>query len=115
MTTVLLVIHVIITVSLVGTILLQKSGADGLAGMGGGGGNFMSGRGAANLLTKTTAILATLFIINSLVLGIIANRSEKPTSVIERIQDIAPKEMPQTEQLLQEEIKEAEPAVPFAE
>ncbi|MBT4041306.1 MAG: preprotein translocase subunit SecG, partial [Rhodospirillales bacterium] len=75
MTTVLLVIHLLIAIGLVGTILLQRSEGGGL-GMGGGGGGggggmggFMPGRAAADLLTRTTGILAALFFGTSLTLA----------------------------------------------
>src|SRR4029434_9971940 len=56
MQTVIIVIHLMIVTVLIGTVLLQKSEGGGL-GMGGGAG-FMSSRGTANLLSRTTAILA---------------------------------------------------------
>jgi preprotein translocase subunit SecG len=56
---VLLLLHVFVTIALIGVVLIQRSEGGGL-GLGGGQGmgNFMSGRGTANLLTRTTAILA---------------------------------------------------------
>ena len=60
MQTVVIVIHLMIVVVLIGAVLLQKSEGGGL-GMGGGAG-FMSSRGTANLLTRTTAILAIGFL-----------------------------------------------------
>lgn len=75
MYTVLLVIHTILVLFLIGVILLQRSSSDGLSGLGGGGGNqFLTGRGQANLLTRTTAFLAAGFMITSLVLAIMANQ-----------------------------------------
>lgn len=71
---ILLVIHVIIATSLIGVVLIQRSDTDGFGLGSGSGGNFMTGRATASLLTRTTAILATLFIINSLALGILATR-----------------------------------------
>jgi preprotein translocase subunit SecG len=70
---VLLIVHLFIALALVGVILLQKSegGALGIGG-GGGMGGFLTARGAANLLTRTTTILAALFIITSLALAVIA-------------------------------------------
>jgi preprotein translocase subunit SecG len=71
MTTVILVIHLILAIALVAVVLLQRSegGALGMGGGGGGGmGGFMTGRSTANLLTRTTAVLAALFIVTSLVL-----------------------------------------------
>lgn len=73
METVLLVIHVIIALALIGMVLIQRSESDGFGLGSGGGSNFMTGRATANFLTRTTAILATLFILNSLALGIIAS------------------------------------------
>ena len=60
MQTVLIVVHLMIVAVLIGTVLLQKSEGGGL-GMGGGAG-FMSSRGTANLLSRTTAILAGTFL-----------------------------------------------------
>ena len=67
---VLLVLHVFVTIALIGVVLIQRSEGGGL-GLGGGQGmgSFMTGRGTANLLTRTTAILGTVFFINSLVLA----------------------------------------------
>ena len=72
MTTVLLVIHLMIAAALVGVILLQKS-EGGALGMGGGGmSGFMTGRSTANLLTRTTAILAGVFFLTSILLAYFA-------------------------------------------
>jgi preprotein translocase subunit SecG len=71
MTTVLLIIHLFITLALIGVVLIQRSEGGGLGiGSSQGMGSFMSGRGTANLLTRTTAILATLFMALSLVLAL---------------------------------------------
>ena len=70
MQTVIIVVHLMIVSVLIGTVLLQKSEGGGL-GMGGGAG-FMSSRGTANLLTRTTAILAFFFFVTSLWLAWIA-------------------------------------------
>jgi preprotein translocase subunit SecG len=84
MSTVLLVIHSLIALALIGVVLLQRSegGALGIGG-GGSGGGFMTGRGAANFLTRVTAGLAVAFFATSLLLSIIANRSGAPRSVLE--------------------------------
>ena len=73
MITIILVIHLLLAISLVIAILLQRSEGGGL-GIGGGGGmgGFMTGRSAANLLTRTTAVLAALFMVTSLTLAILA-------------------------------------------
>jgi preprotein translocase subunit SecG len=84
---ILLLIHLFLAIALVGVILLQKSegGALGIGGGGGGMGGFLTARGAANLLTRTTAILATLFIISSLSLAILASnkRTAQPRSIVD--------------------------------
>ena len=80
MQTVVIVIHLMIVSVLIGTVLLQKSEGGGL-GMGGGAG-FMSSRGTANLLTRTTAILAVGFFITSLFLSWLASYDRKPSSII---------------------------------
>lgn len=72
MTTVLLVIHLIVTIALIGVVLLQRSEGGGLGiGSSGGMGNFMGGRGTANLLTRSTAILGTIFFVLALTLAIL--------------------------------------------
>lgn len=83
MQTVLIVIHLMIVLALVGVVLIQRSEGGGL-GIGGGSG-FMSARGTANALTRTTAILATLFFITSLALGILARYESRPTDILDRI------------------------------
>jgi preprotein translocase subunit SecG len=80
MQTVVIVIHLMIVAVLIGAVLLQKSEGGGL-GMGGGAG-FMSSRGTANLLTRTTAILALGFFITSLFLSWLASYDRKPTTII---------------------------------
>jgi preprotein translocase subunit SecG len=72
MTTLLLILHLLVTLALIGVVLIQRSEGGGLGigttqGMGG----FMSGRGTANLLTRTTAILGTAFLVLSLVLALL--------------------------------------------
>ena len=72
MTTVLLIIHLFVTLALIGVVLIQRSEGGGLGigttqGMGG----FMSGRGTTNLLTRTTAILGTVFFALSLTLALL--------------------------------------------
>ena len=62
-------------------MLLQKSEGGGL-GVGGGAG-FMSSRGTANLLTRTTAVLAVGFFITSLLLSWLASYDRKPSSIID--------------------------------
>jgi preprotein translocase subunit SecG len=80
MQTVIIVVHLMIVSVLIGAVLLQKSEGGGL-GMGGGAG-FMSSRGTANLLTRTTAILAGLFFLTSMALAWIAGIDRKPSSIL---------------------------------
>jgi len=73
--TVILVVHILVSIVLVGVVLLQRSegGALGVGG-GGGGGGLMSGRGAAGALVRTTIIFGGIFFVTSLVLTTISSR-----------------------------------------
>jgi preprotein translocase subunit SecG len=72
MTTVLLIIHLFVTLALIGVVLIQRSEGGGLGiGTSQGMGGFMSGRGTANLLTRTTAILGAIFFGLSLTLALL--------------------------------------------
>ena len=72
MATVLLIIHLFVTLALIGVVLIQRSEGGGLGiGTSQGMGGFMSGRGTANLLTRTTAILGTVFFLLSLGLALL--------------------------------------------
>ncbi|HIJ62899.1 MAG TPA: preprotein translocase subunit SecG [Rhodospirillaceae bacterium] len=100
---VLLVVHLLIALALVGVILLQRS-EGGALGIGGGGG-VMSGRAAGNLLTRTTAILATGFFVTSLALALISNSRGQPASIMDQAPAPAAPEAPAAP---------AAPAVPFS-
>ena len=90
MTTILLIVHLLIALSLVGVILLQRS-EGGALGIGGGGfGGLMTGRSSANLLTRTTAVLAAGFIATSLLLAIVASYSRAPSSILDQPVPTAP-------------------------
>ena len=92
MQNVLLVVQLIIALALVAVILVQRTAQDG-GGLSGGGstmGGLFTARGSANLLTRATAILATLFIVNSLALGAIASSQHQKTSLIDSIAPTAP-------------------------
>jgi preprotein translocase subunit SecG len=72
LSTVLLIIHLFVTLALIGVVLIQRSEGGGLGiGSSQGMGSFMSGRGTANLLTRTTAVLAAMFMILSLTLALL--------------------------------------------
>ncbi|MEO3473806.1 preprotein translocase subunit SecG [Roseomonas sp. CAU 1739] len=72
MTTVLLVLHLFVTLTLIGLVLLQRSEGGGLGiGSSQGMGSFMGGRGTANLLTRGTAIMGTAFFVLALALALL--------------------------------------------
>ena len=85
MENVLIVIHLLIVIALVVVVLLQRSEGGGLGIGGGGGGSFMSARGKADTLTKTTAILAFCFFGTSVALGLVARYGDDPTNILDRI------------------------------
>ena len=85
MTTILLTIHIIIALALVGTVLLQRNEGGGLGIGGSSGGGFMTARGTANLLTRTTAILAALFFATSIGLAILAGAGSEQTSIVDEV------------------------------
>jgi preprotein translocase subunit SecG len=71
LTSILLIIHLFVTLALIGVVLIQRSEGGGLGiGNAQGMGAFMSGRGTANLLTRMTGILATIFMVLSLTLAL---------------------------------------------
>ena len=84
MENVVLIIHLLLSLSLIGVVLLQRSEGGGL-GMGGGGGGAMSGRSAATAMGKVTWILAIAFIITSISLTVIAAEKSAGASVIDRL------------------------------
>jgi len=81
---ILLVILVIVCVSLTGVILLQRS-EGGALGMGGGPTGMFTARGAGDLLSRTTSILAAMFFILSLGITLLAGHSKKASSITERL------------------------------
>jgi preprotein translocase subunit SecG len=80
----LLVSQIVVCFALVGVILLQRS-EGGALGMGGGPTGFMTARGAGDLLTRTTAILAAVFFLLSLTLTIVAGHAKGGGSVVDRL------------------------------
>jgi preprotein translocase subunit SecG len=84
MTTVILVVHLMLALALVAVVLLQRSEGGALGIGGGGGGGFLTGRGTANLLTRTTAILAACFFATSIALTLLANHASNTGSVFDR-------------------------------
>ena len=95
----ILILNIILAVLLVGVILLQRS-EGGALGLGVSQDNFVSSRSASSFLTKTTAIIATLFIITSISLTIISKEDLSNTSVLEKIEeekDSSEPEIPKSE------------------
>lgn len=84
MTTVVLVTHLMIALALVGVVLLQRS-EGGALGMGGASGGFVTGRGAANLLTRTTAVLAFMFFATSITLTIMSRNEAGTKSILDSV------------------------------
>ncbi len=80
--TILLVAMILISVALAGVILIQRS-EGGALGMGGGPSGFMTARGAGNLLTKTTWVLATLFFLCAIGLTILGNVERSNRSIVD--------------------------------
>ena len=83
MTTVILIIHIIISISIVGLVLMQRSEGGGL-GIGGGN-NFMSARGTADFLTRSTTFLAIAFFCTSILLAMIAGYGKKTNSIVDEV------------------------------
>ncbi len=108
---VLLIIHIFLALALVGVILLQQS-EGGALGIGGGGGGLFTARGAANFLTRTTAILAALFLATSLTLAILAKNRSEGRSVLDEAPADAPVSQQKAPAAPPAEKKESEPEVP---
>lgn len=80
MLTFLLVVHALIAAALVAVILMQRSEGGGLAS-GGSPAGLMSARGAADFLTRTTSILATLFVVLSIGIAALTTLQREPTHI----------------------------------
>lgn len=78
----LLIIHIFLALALVVVVLLQRS-EGGALGIGGGGGGMMTGRAQANFLTRATAVIAALFMVNCLVLAMLAGHDRRPRSILD--------------------------------
>ena len=81
MLTVIIIIHLMLVLAMIGVVLLQKSEGGGLVS-GGTGGGFLTSRGTANVLSRTTAMLAVGFFLTSLALSWLAGLSRHPASII---------------------------------
>lgn len=76
----LLIVQTLIAGSLVGVILMQRSEGGGL-GVGGSSSGFMTARGAADFLTRSTSVLGGMFIVLSIVMAAIAGATRTPTKI----------------------------------
>jgi preprotein translocase subunit SecG len=116
MFTFLLIFQALVAASLVGSILMQRSEGGGL-GVGGSSSGFMTARGAADFLTRTTAILAAIFIINAIVLAGIAGVGREPAEIDTTLtgQPVGPTGVPVADQPAppgQEDLPRPPPPVP---
>jgi preprotein translocase subunit SecG len=76
----LLIVQSIVAISLIGVILMQRSEGGGL-GVGGSSSGFMTARGAADFLTRSTSVLGGIFIVLSIVMAAIAGATREPTKI----------------------------------
>ncbi len=93
MENIVLVIHLILALSLIGVVLMQKSDGGGL-GMSGSGNGLVSARGAATALGKVTWGLAIAFIVTSIALTIIAKQKAAGASALDTVTEPAAIEQP---------------------
>ena len=93
MTAIILIVHIVIAALLIFIIVVMQKSEGGGLGIGGGGGggmgNFMTGRSTANFFTRTTAILAALFMISSVALTMLENNnaSRQSNSLVDQLRD----------------------------
>jgi preprotein translocase subunit SecG len=84
MTTVLIVVHLMVVLAMIGLVLLQRS-EGGALGIGGGAGGMMTGRGAGNVLTRSTGVLAGVFFLTSIGLALLARVETRPGDILDRL------------------------------
>ena len=117
MQNVVLIIHLLLAVTLIGLVLLQRSEGGGLGmGGGGGGGGAMSGRAAASAMTKLTWVLAIAFICTSLGLTILQVQKSSGSSVLDQLMPVTEQSStPSTDDLLPPSAADSAPLLPVAE
>src|SRR5690349_16116910 len=94
----LLIVQTLIAIALISVILMQRSEGGGL-GVGGSSSGFMTARGAADFLTRSTSVLGGLFIVLSIVMAAIAGATRTPTKVDTSLANVAtPLQRPQQQQ-----------------
>ena len=101
MISIILVIHVLLSLTIIGLVMLQRGkGADAGAALGGGSsGSVFGARGAANFLSRTTAVLAASFFVTSLSLAYLSSSQQAEStvsngSVIEQASDVPAFDVP---------------------
>ncbi len=125
MENVVLIVHLLLALSLIGVVLMQRSEGGGLGmGSSGGGGGAMSGRAAATAISKVTWVLAIAFLCTSIFLTILAAEKASGTSVIDRAgtpeagtEETAPvtPDLPSAEDLLPPSTDDSAPQAPRAD
>ena len=117
----LLIVQTLVAASLVGVILMQRSEGGGL-GVGGSSSGFMTARGAADFLTRSTAILGGIFIALSILMAAIAGVTREPTKIdtslankVAPIQQSQPAPAPTQNPSQQPQQNQTIPAVPLAQ
>ena len=95
MVTIILTIHIILAVSIIFAVLLQKSegGGLGIGGSSGGSGGFMTARGTANFLTKITSFLGACFFLTSILLALLST-SNNSSSISKEVEKVLEKNVP---------------------
>ena len=84
----LLIVQSLVALTLIGTILMQRSEGGGL-GVGGSSSGFMTARGAADFLTRSTSVLGGTFIVLSIVMAAIAGATRVPTKIDTSLSNVA--------------------------
>jgi preprotein translocase subunit SecG len=116
----LLIVQTLIAVTLIGVILMQRSEGGGL-GVGGSSSGFMTARGAADFLTRSTAVLGGMFIVLSIVMAAIAGATREPVKIDTSLAGkLAPVQQPRQAQPVQPAPttpaqNQQAPAVPLAQ
>ncbi|HEY5604660.1 MAG TPA: preprotein translocase subunit SecG [Gammaproteobacteria bacterium] len=101
-TTILTIIHILAAITIIGLVLIQHGkGADagaafGAGAAGGASGSVFGAQGSGNFLSRSTAILATLFFVTSLSLAYLAQSNKEPTSLLENVQTRTVTDVPPT-------------------
>src|SRR5690349_17858142 len=102
----LLIVQALIAIALISVILMQRSEGGGL-GVGGSSSGFMTARGAADFLTRSTAVLGGLFIVLSIVMAAIAGATRQPVKIDT---SLANKVAPPTQQQQPQQTQPVQPA-----